>query len=127
MELLNLPSINIATPFTGKGTMEQRISASDVFVIYCTQGYYESLLVGDEEVCEPVRLAKELEKPVVLLLDTKLSKSQIIDMRTMKGIRIIKEIVYDFSDMVKKKKTEEEITRICNEIDELNNFAFRFS
>lgn len=127
MPLLDLPKIKIATPFEGKGTLERRISASEVFIIYGTRGYYYGILYGDEEVSEPVRLAKELEKPVILLLDTKLSASQMADMRTIKGINVIKEIIYDFSDKAKKRETEEEITRICVEIDELNNFKFRWS
>lgn len=125
MELLDLPKIKIETPFKGKGTLKRRVSASDVFIVYGTQRYYESLFFGDEEVCESIILAIELEKPVILLLDTKLSKSQMIDMRTIKGINVIKEIIYDFNDKIEKKKTEEEITRICYEIYDLNNFAFR--
>jgi cobyrinic acid a,c-diamide synthase len=127
MELLDLHKIKIQTPFIGKGTLARRVSMSDVFIIYGTQRYYNSLLLGDDEICESIRLAKEFEKPVILLLDTKLSESQIVDMRTIKGINIIKEIIYDFSDVIKKKETEKEITRICEEIDEMNNFAFRSS
>ena len=100
---------------------------SDVFIIYGTQKYYNSLLLGDDKICESIRLAKELEKPVILLLDSKLSESQMVDMRAIKGINIIKEIIYDFNDDVKKRDTEKEITRICFEIDEINNFAFRSS
>lgn len=125
MELFDLPKIKIETPFTGRGSLVRRISSCDVFVIYGTKRYYDSLLLGDEDTCESIRLAKELEKPVILLLDTKLSESQIFDMRTIKGINIIKEIIYDFSDGVKKRDIEKEITRICIEIDEISNFAFR--
>lgn len=125
MELLDLPKIKIQTPFTGKGTLERRVSMSDVFIIYGTQRYYNSLLSGDDEICESIRLAKEFEKPVILLLDTKLSELQMDNMRTMKGVHIVKEIIYDFSDVIKKRETEKEITRICFEIDEINNFAFR--
>lgn len=127
MELLDLPKIKIQTPFTGKGTLERRVSMSDVFIIYGTQRYYNSILSGDDEICESIRLAKEFEKPVILLLDTKLSELQMDNMRTMKGVHIIKEITYDFGDSIKKKEAEKEITRICGEIDEINNFAFRSS
>ncbi len=127
MELLNLPKIEIATPFKGKGTLERRIYASEVFIIYGTRNYYDALFFGDEEICEQIRLAKKLEKPVILLLDTELSKFQMADMRTIKGINVIKEIIYDFKDEIKKKEVEEEITRIFCEIDYSDNFIFRWN
>lgn len=126
-QLLDLDKLKIANPFEGEGTLKQRVSASAVFVIYCTKGFYECLARGDEEVSEPIRLAKELEKPVILLLDTKLSKFQIADMRTIKGINIIKEIIYDFNDNVKKIEVEKEIIIICGKINDSNYFAFRWN
>ena len=126
---LDLPALKVATPFVGEGTIRQKLRKSEVFIIYGSRNYHQAFLFRNQDILEQIELVKEFKLPVILLLDKKLSIGEILNMRTIKGINVIKEIIYDFSDKVKKKEVEKEVMRISIEIgkENMRDFTFRWN
>lgn len=122
----------MATPYTGKGTLYEKISKSYIFVVYGSMRYYHSLMMGSENIPLHIQIAKELNKPVILLMDKALTERMKIDIeRHFTGMNIIKEAVFDFSDPAARIKTTVEIESIAfamekEELNELMAVNFRW-
>lgn len=127
--LLDLSPYETTSPFEGEGSIRERLMSSRTFVIYGNKKYHGELFFGDKSINEQIKLVKEFKLPVILLLDKKLSLSEMVDMRTIKGINVIKEIIYNFDNKFEKRNAEKEIIEICDELKKedyvLNRLSFQ--
>lgn len=117
--------VRVATIATGKGDIYQRVSRSRVFVVHGSMGYYQDLMKRDRVLLFTILAAKELKKPVILLMDKTLSERQKINFeRIFAGMNIIKEEIFDFNDPAARAKTTVEIESItlAMQKEELNEF-----
>lgn len=124
---LNFPELKITSPFLNtEQTLRKRIELSLIFVIYGNKRFYFDLRTGNGSTREQIKIAIELRKPVILLLDKKLSSHELVDIRLIPNLNIIKEVIYDFSNKDEKLRVEKEITEYCKEEEKMKHFSFRW-
>ncbi len=99
------------------GTLVEKMKKAHVYCIYADRTYYEDIMTGYKGVYIQIAIAKEMNKPVVLLIDEGMSKTQIMNIeRRLVGLNVVKEITYHFDDAIARKKAEKELARVVKEI-----------
>lgn len=127
--LLNLKDCKVMTPFQGAGSLEYRISSSDIFIMYGSKNYLRGLRRDDELIKQQISIIKRIQKPVVVLMDTNMSIDERIEFKyriSRLGINIIREFEYDFRDEKQKEKVERQLDEIGQEFKDNEMYPFRW-
>lgn len=114
------PECKIKTAVEGSGSLVEKIKTCITFLIYADTDFVQGLKRRNPYLDE-VRLAKKFNKPVILVIDSCLSKEDTIFLeRLVAGMKIEKEITFDFSDPIAKEKAERETREIMIEVEKRN-------
>lgn len=91
-------------------SLRERIDLSDVFLITATPIYIKEMLNNKKEVIEAKKIAKELNKDVIVLIDIRLKDEDKIRLEEhLKGLRIVRRETLDMRDIFKLALIMEQI------------------
>lgn len=96
---------------------EKTIAASNVFVPVANRTYLQNLQFPDSEMSVHAKIAKELNKPVILVIDRALPhEGKLWIERFFSGYNVIKEIECDLNDKSQWLAAREEIGKLTMDI-----------
>ncbi len=100
-----------------KPTLIEAIAGSEIFIALATKNYLQEMHDPNSEVSIQSKIAKRLNKPVVIVMAKNLSQAGKLEIeRFFVGYNVIKVIDLDFDDDSSWKDAAEEIRRVTREI-----------
>ena len=98
-------------------TMAETIAASNTFVPVANLTYLQNLHFPDSEMSVHAKIAKELNKPVILVIDRALShEGKLWIERFFSGYNVIKEMECDLNDKSQWLAAREEIRKLTRDV-----------
>jgi hypothetical protein len=89
---------------------------SDVFLVLATRNYLQDLKKGDTRIVGQVEVAKELGKPVFLLIDTRLTPDEEKELKTyFEQNKVIGEARFNPNDQQSMETAVANMVRILKE------------
>lgn len=82
-----------------KPTLIEAIADSAIFMALATKNYLQEMHNPNSDVSIQARIAKKLNKPVLILMEKKISQADKLEIeRFFVGYKVIKVIEFDFDD-----------------------------
>lgn len=98
-------------------TIAEAVAASNTFVPAANRFYLQNLQFPDSEMSVHAKIAKELNKPVILVIDRALPpEGKLWIERFFSGYNVIKELEYDLNDKSQMLAAREEISKLAQDV-----------